>query len=88
MEINGHARIKLSKDVEKATMPGNKNVYRLYSPDGQALIDLMQKNTEPAPAVGQKVLCRHPYEELIRTYVIPSKVEPMYKVQIFISLKI
>lgn len=80
VEIKGQARIKLSQDVEKVTMPGNKNVYRLYSADGHALIDLMQKSSEPAPEVGQKVLCRHPFQESKRAYVIPSRVEPLYKV--------
>lgn len=80
VEINGQARIKLSQDVEKVTMPGNKNVYRLFSADGHALIDLMQKNNEPAPEVGQKVLCRHPFQESKRAFVIPSIIEPMYKV--------
>lgn len=82
VEIKGQARIKLSQDVEKVTMPGNKNVYRLYSADGHALIDLMQKSSEPAPEVGQKVLCRHPFQESKRAYVIPSRVEPLYKVNI------
>ncbi|XP_037918726.1 nicotinate phosphoribosyltransferase isoform X3 [Hermetia illucens] len=80
VEINGQARIKLSQDVEKVTMPGNKNAYRLYSADGHALIDLLQKVTEPDPEVGQKVLCRHPFQESKRAYVIPSGVEPLYKV--------
>lgn len=80
VEINGQARIKLSQDVEKVTMPGNKNVYRLYSNDGHPLIDLIQKNNEPAPAIGQKVLCRHPFQESKRAYVIPSRVESLYKV--------
>ncbi|XP_031627092.1 nicotinate phosphoribosyltransferase isoform X2 [Contarinia nasturtii] len=80
VEINGQARIKLSQDVEKVTMPGNKNVFRLYSADGHALIDLIQKNGEPAPEVGQKVLCRHPFQESKRAYVIPSRVESMYKI--------
>jgi len=79
VEINGQARIKLSQDVEKVTMPGNKDVYRLYSADGHALIDLMQKNNEPPPEVGQKVLCRHPFQESKRAYVIPSNVKPLYK---------
>lgn len=82
VEIKGQARIKLSQDVEKVTMPGNKNVYRLYSADGHALIDLMQKSSEPAPEVGQKVLCRHPFQESKRAYVIPTTVEPLYKVNI------
>ncbi|XP_055386314.1 nicotinate phosphoribosyltransferase isoform X2 [Condylostylus longicornis] len=79
VEINGHARIKLSQDVEKVTMPGNKNAYRLYSADGHALIDLLQKVSESPPEVGQKVLCRHPFQESKRAYVIPSIVEPLYK---------
>lgn len=80
VEINGQARIKLSQDVSKVTMPGNKNVFRLYSADGHALIDLMQKQSEPAPAIGQKVLCRHPFQESKRAYVIPSRVESLYQV--------
>jgi nicotinate phosphoribosyltransferase len=28
VEINGSAKIKLSEDVEKVTMPGRKDVYR------------------------------------------------------------
>ncbi|TMW53184.1 hypothetical protein DOY81_001727 [Sarcophaga bullata] len=80
VEINGQPRIKLSQDVEKVTMPGHKNAYRLYSADGHALIDLLQKVTEPPPAVGQKVLCRHPFQESKRAYVIPSHVESLYKI--------
>lgn len=80
VEINEQARIKLSQDVEKVTMPGNKNAYRLYSTDGHALIDLLQKVGESPPAVGQKVLCRHPFQESKRAYVIPSRVEPLYRV--------
>lgn len=80
VEINGQARIKLSQDVEKVTMPGNKNAYRLYSGDGHALIDLLQKDSEDSPKVLQKVLCRHPFQESKRAYVIPSRVEPLYKV--------
>lgn len=79
VEINEQARIKLSQDVEKVTMPGSKNAYRLYSTDGHALIDLLQKVTESPPEVGQKVLCRHPFQESKRAYVIPSRVEPLYK---------
>ncbi|XP_004530344.1 nicotinate phosphoribosyltransferase isoform X2 [Ceratitis capitata] len=80
VEINGQPRIKLSQDVEKVTMPGHKNAFRLYSADGHALIDLLQKVTEPPPSVGQKVLCRHPFQESKRAYVIPSHVELLYKV--------
>lgn len=80
VEINGTPRIKLSEDVMKVTMPGKKTAYRLYGADGHALIDLLMRSIEPPPQVGQKVLCRHPFQESKRAYVIPSRVEPLYKV--------
>ena len=85
VEINGQARIKLSQDVEKVTMPGHKTAYRLYGGDGHALIDLLQKVTEPAPEIGQKVLCRHPFQESKRAYVIPTRVESLYRVNIIFN---
>jgi hypothetical protein len=47
---------------------------------GHALIDLLMRSIELPPQVGQKVLCRHPFQESKRAYVIPSRVEPLYKV--------
>ena len=78
VEINGKPKIKLSQDVEKVTMPGKKLCFRLYSNDGHALIDLMQRPDEDPPEVGKRVLCRHPFQESKRAWVIPSKVEPLY----------
>lgn len=60
--------------------------YRLFGADGHALIDLLQRSSEPAPEVGQKVLCRHPFQESKRAYVIPSKVEHLYKVTAFLFI--
>uniref|UniRef100_A0A336KBU1 Nicotinate phosphoribosyltransferase n=1 Tax=Culicoides sonorensis TaxID=179676 RepID=A0A336KBU1_CULSO len=80
VEINEQPRIKLSQDVEKVTMPGNKECFRLYGSDGHALIDLLQRKGEPAPQVGQKVLCRHPFQESKRAYVTPARVETLLKV--------
>ncbi|KAG5884882.1 hypothetical protein JTB14_025046 [Gonioctena quinquepunctata] len=37
--------------------------------------DLLQRSDEVPPAVQEKVLCRHPFEESKRAYVIPSRVE-------------
>lgn len=67
-------------------MPGNKTAFRLYSADGHALIDLLQKDNEPAPEVGKKVLCRHPFVESKRAYVIPSRVENLYKVSSYLEI--
>ncbi|XP_046382956.1 nicotinate phosphoribosyltransferase isoform X2 [Ischnura elegans] len=80
VEINNTPRIKLSQDVGKVTMPGKKTAYRLYGADGHALIDLLQRSIESTPEVGQKVLCRHPFQESKRAYVIPTRVEPLLKV--------
>lgn len=80
VEINGLPRIKLSQEVGKVTMPGKKCAYRLYGTDGHALIDLLQRIEEDPPQVGQKVLCRHPFEESKRAYVIPTRVESLHKV--------
>ncbi|CAL7943143.1 unnamed protein product [Xylocopa violacea] len=80
VEINGQPRIKLSQEVDKVTIPGKKDAFRLYGADGYALIDLLQRSTEEAPQMKQKVLCRHPFQESKRAYVIPSRVEPLHKV--------
>ncbi|KAK3577713.1 hypothetical protein CHS0354_037983 [Potamilus streckersoni] len=78
-EVNCKPRMKLSEDVEKVTIPGKKKVYRLYGADGNALVDLMTLPNEPEPKVGQRVLCRHPFQESKRAYVIPAKVEAIHK---------
>lgn len=75
VQIDGKPCIKLSLDVAKVTIPGQKLVYRLYGKDNTALLDLMQLQDEPAPEAGARVLCRHPFQESKRAYVTPSKVE-------------
>ncbi|XP_031331456.1 nicotinate phosphoribosyltransferase-like [Photinus pyralis] len=80
VELNSMARIKLSQDVSKVTIPGKKDVYRLYGESGHSLVDLLQKYDESPPEPGKKVLCRHPFEESKRAFVTPSKVERLYKI--------
>ncbi|XP_037081460.1 nicotinate phosphoribosyltransferase-like isoform X2 [Pollicipes pollicipes] len=81
VEINGKPRMKLSQEVEKVTIPGRSACYRLFGKDDSALIDLMTRYDEPAPdATGvQKTLCRHPFQEKMRTYVSPSKVVNLHR---------
>jgi len=80
VDINNTPKIKLSQDVEKVTMPGNKVAYRLYGKDGFAILDLLQLPGEEMPHVGQKVLCRHPFQESKRAYVTPLRVELLHSV--------
>ncbi len=75
VEINGQARIKLSQEPEKMTIPGRKDVYRLIGRDGHPLADILMLQDEEKPQVGGKILCYHPYQESKRTYITPTKVE-------------
>ncbi len=77
--MDGLPRLKLSQDIEKVTIPGRKNVYRLYGRDGKALCDLMTKSEEPEPTAHTRILCQHPFLEKKRAYVTPSSVQCMYK---------
>ncbi|KAA3681530.1 nicotinate phosphoribosyltransferase [Paragonimus westermani] len=79
VEISGHPTMKLSAVVDKVTLPGSKQVYRLYSKCGTALLDLLQRVGEPTPKVGERVLCRHPSEASKRAFVVPARVEETLK---------
>lgn len=75
VEVNSSPRIKLSEDIAKIVIPGRKSIYRLSGVDGHPLVDLMQGADEPAPKVGERILCRHPFSESKRAHVTPSHVE-------------
>ncbi|KAL1430526.1 hypothetical protein MTO96_014960 [Rhipicephalus appendiculatus] len=77
VEVKNLSCIKLSLDIQKVTIPGKKACYRLYGHQGYALLDLMQKMDEPPPQKGKRVLCRHPFQESKRAYVIPDYVEDL-----------
>ena len=78
--ISGVPTVKLSQDMEKMTMPGDKVVYRLFGKDGFAILDLIQLPDEEPPKICEKVLCRHPFEESKRAFVTPHKVEELHAV--------
>ena len=78
VEVDGVPRIKLSEDIGKVTIPGCKNAYRMFSQTGEAIVDVMTRRDEPAPKIGERILCRHPFLESKRAYVVPSKVEPLF----------
>lgn len=79
VEINKQPRIKLSEDVSKVSIPCKKQSYRLYGKEGYPLVDIMTGENEPPPKVGERILCRHPFNESKRAYVVPQKVEELLK---------
>eukprot|EP00041_Stephanoeca_diplocostata_P033933 m.1136509 g.1136509 ORF g.1136509 m.1136509 type:complete len:586 (-) comp24433_c0_seq1:2537-4294(-) len=76
--LNDEPRIKLSEDVEKVNLPGSKDAFRLYGKDGAPLIDLLSNTDEPPPTPGKRILCRHPFIESKRAYVVPAKIEKLH----------
>ena len=78
VEIDDAPRIKLSEDLEKVTIPGRKEAYRLYGKAGEPIVDVMTQVDEPPPVVGERMLCRHPFFEAKRAFVIPSKIEKLF----------
>jgi len=79
VEIKGQARMKLSEDVSKVSIPCKKQCYRLYGREGYPLVDLMTGENEEPPKEGDRILCRHPFNESKRAYVVPQRVEELYK---------
>lgn len=71
--------MKVSHDNEKVTIPGRKNLYRLFGHDGKALCDLLTRKDEDGPAPGVRILSRHPFLEQKRAYVTPTSVQSLYR---------
>ena len=78
VEARGIPRIKLSQELGKMTIPGEKEVYRLFGEDGYSLLDLMIRVGDKPPEPGKRILCHHPYDHIKRVYVAPSKVVPLH----------
>ncbi|OIV94727.1 hypothetical protein TanjilG_06190 [Lupinus angustifolius] len=79
VEINNQPRIKLSEDVSKVSIPCKKRIYRLYGKEGYPLVDIMTEEHEPSPKEGDRILCRHPFQESKRAYVVPQHVEELLR---------
>lgn len=78
VKIDDVSTMKLSETVSKTTIPNLKKCYRLYNNKNVAIVDVMLCYDEEEPKVGEKILCRDPFEETKRTYVTPSKVEELH----------
>ncbi|XP_020850979.1 nicotinate phosphoribosyltransferase isoform X1 [Phascolarctos cinereus] len=55
VSVRGQPCRKLTEDSEKQTLPGSKAAYRLYSPEGAPVLDLLQLEEEPPPQTGQEL---------------------------------
>jgi nicotinate phosphoribosyltransferase len=51
----------------------------LFGKEGYPLVDIMTGENEPPPKVGERLLCRHPFNESKRAYVVPQRVEELLK---------
>lgn len=74
VSINGNPRIKLSNEPGKITIPGEKKTFRLYGHDSHPAIDLIMEEDERDPVAGEKILCRHPFDEMKRAIIIWKRV--------------
>ena len=79
VEIDSEPCIKLSNEIAKTTIPGAKTAYRLISATDLMLLDLLVPATHAPPEVGERILCRHPFDHQKRAYVTPSKVLDLHQ---------
>ena len=56
VEIDGMPRVKLSNDLIKITLPGKKNLFRLYDKDNNAVCDLLTLGDDEKPVPGKVTL--------------------------------
>ncbi|XP_047444085.1 nicotinate phosphoribosyltransferase [Mugil cephalus] len=57
VEVRGRARMKISEDPEKSTVPGRKAVYRLFDAEGHPFLDLLCLAAESPPEAGLPLSC-------------------------------
>eukprot|EP00939_MAST-03C_sp_MAST-3C-sp1_P005116 g5116.t1 len=77
-EVNGKPRMKLSHgDLGKLTMPGNKEVYRLFGKDDVPLVDMIIRKDEATPVAGRRILAQHPLDGKKRVFVTPKVAIPL-----------
>lgn len=80
VQLRDQARIKISQEATKTTIPGGKHAYRLFSASGTPILDVLLQPHEPAPTPGQELLCRHPFVEQKRARVVPAAVQRLHYV--------
>lgn len=78
VEIAGRPRMKLSQEISKVLIPGKKKPFRLFGKDQRPILDVLVGFDEAEPAIGERILCRHPFVERKRAAVTPSAIEPLH----------
>ncbi len=78
VECNSHLRIKLSQAIEKITIPGKKDAYRMFS-EGQAIMDLLVFPDDVSPEIGKQILCYHPLADTERILITPDNVIKLHE---------
>ncbi|XP_041040665.1 nicotinate phosphoribosyltransferase isoform X2 [Carcharodon carcharias] len=79
-QVCGKARIKLTEDKEKMTLPGKKTAYRLYGLDGSPFLDLLTLGDEPAPRAGEEIRCHVLNRRDDCLQVTAARVETLHRV--------
>lgn len=74
VEIKGEPRIKISEEVNKITIPGKKDIYRLFNSEETPILDLITSATEDPPQADKPVVCQNPFNEMKKVRVVPHKV--------------
>mmetsp|Transcript_31072 Transcript_31072/g.76235 ORF Transcript_31072/g.76235 Transcript_31072/m.76235 type:complete len:522 (+) Transcript_31072:2-1567(+) len=81
VETDGKARIKLSQDMIKVSVPGKKRIFRLFGLNDKALADIMMCEDEilenGPPKEGERILCRHILDPSKRAVCVPTRVVEM-----------
>jgi nicotinate phosphoribosyltransferase len=80
VELNGIPRIKLSNDIVKVLIPGEKKIFRFFDGNGTPQMDLMMAHDENAPQVGTTVSYVNPFGNGSADEIIPHEVEEMLHV--------
>jgi nicotinate phosphoribosyltransferase len=78
VSIDGVPRIKLSQELEKVTIPGQKSAYRFHDAAGHPLMDILSFSDEPAPIAGQEYTFKDAVHKERDGKITPATVEPLH----------
>ena len=70
VEISNEARMKISEEVKKVTIPGKKDVYRLYGHDGKHGAKVKDYLKCSNMIIPHYVLCIRDYAKFRKVFVV------------------